>query len=128
MDDFRKAVVRRRSEGEWRVLLEECKNGNMKVKDFCRQYKISRQNFHYWQKRLKMKKEAPEVNPFISVGVIRDIETSEKKVDAPTCRRIESAIRISFKNGISVEFIQGCKIEELEALIGVMKVANVIQQ
>jgi transposase-like protein len=127
MDNLRKAVVRRRDEEEWRVLLEEYKNSNMKIKEFCRQHKLSRQNFHYWQKRLRMKKEAPEVNAFISVGVIRDIETSEKKVDAPICSRIESAMCISFKNGISVEFIQGCKTEELEAVIGVMKVANVIQ-
>jgi hypothetical protein len=99
----------------WRSIIEEQEKSGMKKTKFCRYHQISPSIFKYWKKKFKTswvtnKNEDNDAeNKFIPIQVLRE-----------TPNKPNTEIRINFKNGYSIELLQGVSQDTLNVLINQM--------
>ncbi|PFG46188.1 hypothetical protein ATG66_3310 [Vibrio sp. ES.051] len=49
----------------WANILEEQRQGNLTIKQFCAQQNVSYQTFHYWSKKLNQPEPETQVQPIV---------------------------------------------------------------
>ena len=102
-----------KSKKEWEGIIEEWKGSGLSKYEYCREKKIYRSTFYKWCKKLRDEQEELGKSRFIPI-IIKDREKEREE-------GIKSELSIESASGIKVKFKSGCKIEEIKAIVGILR-------
>lgn len=88
---------------QWAAIIKDCRAGNQKVDDYCREHGISRDAYYYWLR--KVKEAALIQNGFVELAA---------PLAAPTSSAVMLTARIK---DVSVDIRDGVSQETLEKVI-----------
>lgn len=110
---------RQRSKKEWTVLINKFHASGLTRKEFCQQNNLSPEYFYRLERNFAKKdhdnqNSTPQTS-FIPIEVSGSVADKLHYTmrDNTGLMSINSAIKINFANGISVEFVSGCSVSEL---------------
>ena len=102
-----------RNNKEWQILVEEYKKSGLSKAKFCKQQNIHKGTFYIWSKAFAVNKKNIEESKFIPITV----KDCEKERDD----EIKSALLLESRDGLKVEFKNGCKISDIKAIAEVLR-------
>jgi hypothetical protein len=102
-----------RSDKEWRLLIEECRKSGLSKAQFCRQKGLHNGTFYTWNKALAVDKEDVETSKFIPITV--------KNCNEEIGYEIKSALLIESRDGLKIEFKNGCKIRDIKVIAEILR-------
>ena len=108
------------SEEQKLEILHKYKNYQGTLNRFCSMEQVSRTTLYKWLKNIKHKNHSK----FINLNFISQASDTENPIDiSGVVTIISSPIKICI-NQLTIDFVCGCKIAELKALLELMNVAQ----
>lgn len=102
-------------ESRFRELLEEQKESNLTIKDFCSNHGIARSTFHYWKKKLSKKPGRKDFIPLIVKP--SGLELPKGSACSEISAGKESLFELVYPNGTILRLKHDLDLTQLRALI-----------
>jgi len=101
---------------EWKLLIAEYEERSVTCAYFCELHQVSKSEVYKWRRHfLSQTKSVEEESRFIPLAI-----NSEQESDQQNMPNITSAIKISGRFGVVVEFVSGCRYLELKTIMEIL--------
>jgi len=98
---------------EWKILIAEYETRSVSCAYFCELHQVNKNQVYKWRRHfLSQQKSVKEESAFIPLAI-----NNEQESDQPNFSNITSAMKISSRSGVVVEFMSGCRYLELKAIM-----------
>ena len=100
----------------WQELVSKFESRSISSTEFCKLHNVSKGGIYKWRKYFLENQVCTKYPSFIPLEI-------EQNLPNNSCRdeiRVYSSLKVTNSSGLTIEFAEGCKLLELNAIIGVI--------